>query len=434
MPCNNAVIDSFYGSLNLNEELKFKLGLDDNWKIVNELTFRSRKPSTVESWRKHSAGISTIDIEFVDRGIVRCPYCLSAVKIKQYRIRELSHVRGYGYDTILRVRVPQLICNNCGKTSMVHFPPARPYVSYTKEFERWVLRLMLDKNISKASEEASVGRWILWDILGYRVKEALPTFDLSDVSMIAIDETSFRRGRNFVTVVSDQKRRLIYMCEGKGKETLAMFCDWLILHGGKTDDIKVVSADMSKAYQAGAETYLPKAQLVFDKFHVFRLLNDDMFTIYKRLKRTMPPEDRDKIKFTKFTILKHKDNMNDVDNDRLNTISLVNPELMLAYDMKESFFRIYEQKSKDYAEAFFLHWKYWVMTEGCRELKIRVKKLEEKLDKILAYYDHKYTNAFAEGLNSRIQKTKADGCGFTNLDNFINFCYFRYSNLRIDFD
>ena len=54
------------------------------------------------------------------------------------------------------------------------------------------------------------------------------------------------------------------------------------------------------------------------------------------------------------------------------------------------------------------------------------------MDKILSWYDHPVTNAFAEGLNSKIQKVKADGCGFTNVRNFINLCYFRFGDLDID--
>ncbi len=434
MPCNNAVIDNFYGNIGPNDEITFKLDLDENWKIVNELTYRYRKPMDTDTWKKHSLGKSIINIEFVENGSRKCPYCSSDVKIKQYRVRKLSHVMGYGYDTILMVRTPQFHCVNCGKTSMAEFSPARPYVGYTKEFEKWILRLLMDKNVTKASEEASVGRWITWDILAYRVKESLPQFDLSDVSAITIDETSFKKRHNYVTVVSDQCCRLIFMCKGKGKETLVMFSDWLVLHGGDPSKIKVVSADMSTSYETGVAEQLPNAQLVFDKFHIFKLLNDDMSTIYKRLKRTMSSEEKRKIELTKFTVLKHERNMNNVDRTRLKNISLANPELMLAYDMKEAFFKLYEQENKDDAEAFFHFWESWVIDEGCRELKIRAKKLEEKLDKILAYYDFRCTNAYAEGLNSKIQKTKADGCGFTNLDNFINFCYFRYGNLQIEFD
>ena len=118
----------------------------------------------------------------------------------------------------------------------------------------------------------------------------------------------------------------------------------------------------------------------------------------------------------------------------MKTIRLVNPELALAYDMKEAFFKIYEQNSKFAAEMYFDQWRAWVADEGCRELKIRAGKLQERLDKILSWYDYPMTNAFAEGLNSQIQKVKADGCGFTNVDNFTDFCYFRFGRLDIEFD
>ena len=431
MVLNNTKIDSFSGYVEPFDELRYKLELGDDW-IITSVTSFDYDESPKGSWMMHSSGLTIINIEHRRMESYICPECSSPARLKQYRIRKLHHVRGYGYDTILRVRIPQIVCEGCGKASMMPFPIARKGVSFTIGFEEWVLRTLYDKNVSKASRETMVGQWMLWDILFYRVNEALEGLVLDNVEMISIDETSFRKGHDYVTVVSDQDRRLVFMCHGKGSNSLAEFCDWMRLHGGDPKKISVVCADMSTAFESGIRRYLPNAVEVFDKFHVIKLLNDDMNVIRKRLIKTTPIEKRKELDHIKFTVLKHRESMSEKDEERYRTIRLVNPELALAYDMKEAFYRIYEQEDKDAAKEFFDGWSEWVINDGCRELKIRARKLREKMDKILSWYDHPVTNAFAEGLNSKIQKVKADGCGFTNVRNFINLCYFRFGELDID--
>lgn len=73
------------------------------------------------------------------------------------------------------------------------------------------------------------------------------------------------------------------------------------------------------------------------------------------------------------------------------------------------------------------------MEEGCRVLRVRAEKLCKKIGNILTWYDYPLTNGFAEGLNAKIQKIRAESCGFTNVDNFIRLCYYKLGNLEIEF-
>lgn len=384
-----------------------------------------------KDWMQVSRGITVIGIESTSTEFT-CDVCKGAASVKQIRTRNFRHVRGYGFDTMLRVRIPQILCRSCGTVKAVNFPPAREFVSYTMEFERNVIRLMTGGTVADVSEEMCVGPWVVWDIVVHWVSQALDSLDLSHVTMITIDETSFRKGQNFVTVVCDQNRRLIFMCEGKGKGTVKLFAEWLRSHKGDPENIKVVCSDMSQAYEAGVADYLGNAVQIFDKFHIFKLLNEDMDRIRKRLLRSTSQEDRKRMGNIRFTVFKHQSNMDEDDIERMDSIRLVNPELALAYDMKETLFSLYEQAGKEQALRFFHDWWEWVSNEGPMELKKRAMLLSEKLDKILSWYDYQMTNAFAEGVNSKIQKIKADGCGYTNVGNFVMVCFLKLGNLDID--
>lgn len=403
--------------------------LTDDWKITNMTSFDYQN-RYAKDWKNVSRGVTIIGIESARKEFT-CTVCNGIASVKQTRIRNFNHVRGYGFDTILRVRIPQILCRSCGSIRAIDFPLSREYVSYTLEFEKNVIRLMIGGNVTDVSEEMCVGTWVVWDIVVYWISMALNNLDLSNVTMITIDETSFRKGHDYVTVVCDQDRKLIFMCEGKDKQTVRLFCEWLVSHNGSPDRIRIVCSDMSPAYQAGVKDYMVNAVQIFDKFHIFKLLNEDMDRIRKRLLRSASQEDRKKMGNIRFTVFKHQHNMDDKDLDRLETIRLVNPELALAYDMKEAFCMLYEQESKDEAYVYFMKWWDWVSNDGPRELKKRATMLYENLDKIISWYDYQMTNAFAEGVNSQIQKIKADGCGYTNVNNFIMVCFLKLGNLDI---
>ena len=86
-------------------------------------------------------------------------------------------------------------------------PWARPRVSYTIEMERGgVLRNLSDRSISATAKSLGIGHWMVADIVCHRVKEAKRKLDLSNVTKIYVDETLFKKGHDYVTVVCEIAR------------------------------------------------------------------------------------------------------------------------------------------------------------------------------------------------------------------------------------
>ena len=87
-----------------------------------------------------------------------------------------------------------------------------------------------------------------------------------------VDETSARRGHRYVTNVLDaETHELLLMVEGRSAEALEAFAQALVAHGGKAEEIELISMDMSPAYQSGASQFFPQAQIVFDRFHLMQM-------------------------------------------------------------------------------------------------------------------------------------------------------------------
>lgn len=89
------------------------------------------------------------------------------------------------------------------------------------------------------------------------------------------------------------------------------------------------------------------------------------------------------------------------------------PKLKTAYELKESFFRIYDCDSREAAERAFRQWIISIPIgqdfNGWRMLASTVRRRKHE---IFSYFDTPYTNAFVEGLNSVIRSISDEGRGY----------------------
>ena len=423
--------------------LRAQLRLSDQWRVTSKEVETylpeysddtpdapDRASDNSESWKTEILGEVKIQLEMKRNRFYRCPHCGCMSHAHEYVERQYTHVPSMGYDVKLIVRLPKLRCENCKRYPQIRFPPARPKVSYTKELEKAVLRLLCTNTTSATAKMMHIGPWIVADILDYRMKHAIPEQDLSHVTMVYVDETQGRKGHDYMTVFSDNNRNVIFITEGKGIDAIERFCDYLGIQGGDPDNIWVVSADMSPAFESGVEKYFRNATLVWDRFHLVQAINN---TVNEIRKKTLTRRKGERLRNIKYTVLKRPENMTEKDAERLSEIRMYNPELALAFDMKEEFCQILECNDADEAAEMFEEWYSWVRIHGCREMVERAEKFWKKLDRILSWFDHKVNNGVAEGINSKIQKTKDAAYGYPNLDHFASMCMFRFSNLAIVF-
>jgi transposase len=99
--------------------------------------------------------------------------------------------------------------------------------------------------------------------------------DFSDVVEIGLDETSRKKGHEYITLVADIKdSKVIFTCEGKDSSTITSFSEDLQNHNSNPSNIKSAFCDMSPSYISGISKELPNAKITFDKFHVMKAMNE----------------------------------------------------------------------------------------------------------------------------------------------------------------
>jgi transposase len=98
--------------------------------------------------------------------------------------------------------------------------------------------------------------------------------NFENIDSIGLDETSRAKGHEYITLFVDlQQRRTIFITEGKDNLTVARFAYDFQNHNGSIKKIKNVSCDMSPAFIKGVKTYLPEAEITFDKFHILKIIS-----------------------------------------------------------------------------------------------------------------------------------------------------------------
>jgi transposase len=179
----------------------------------------------------------------------------------------------------LAVQRVECLCCNTIRQIKLGFADARR--SYTRAFERYVLELCRCMTIADVANHLKIGWDTIKDIFKRHLIRRFKRPRLGHIKRIAIDEINIGKGHRYLTVVLDlHTGAVIFVGDGKGSDALTPF--WKMLKRS-TADIKAVAIDMSPAYIAAVLENLPKAAIVFDRFHVMNLYNDKLSDLRRDL-------------------------------------------------------------------------------------------------------------------------------------------------------
>lgn len=112
---------------------------------------------------------------------------------------------------------------------------------------------------------------------------------------IGIDETSYRKGHTYVTVVVKHDTNTVVWCSlGHSTETLSQFFEEIAQE--QKESIKCVSGDGAKWIDVCLEKYIPNATRCVDPFHVVTWAMESLDTLRKDIWRERRDEARDSVK------------------------------------------------------------------------------------------------------------------------------------------
>jgi len=319
----------------------------------------------------------------------------------------------------IELAVQRVECRSCGAVKQVDLGFSEPRRSYTRSFERLAVELCRRMTIKDVARHLRVSWDVVKEIVKRHLHRRFSRPSLHQLESIAIDEISVGKGHQYLTVVLDlQSGAVVFVGDGKGGEALEPFWRRLRRSGAK---VRAVAMDMSPAYMSAVSRELPGAQIVFDHFHVIKMMNEKLSDFRRDLFReTDSLWQKQVLKGTRWLLLKNPENLDDLrhERERLEKALAINRPLALAYYMKEDLRQFWKQPCKEKAEMLLTDWCRRAQASGIRFLIKFAGMLLAHRSGILAWYDHPISTGPLEGTNNKIKTMKRQAYGFRDKEFF----------------
>ena len=332
------------------------------------------------------------------------------------------------YPTYVHCRRPRVKCKEHG-TKVVEAPWARKNSRFTLLFEGYAMLILTDMPILKASQALRCNEKSLTTMMRHWVHKAVDEDDLSKVISLGIDETSFKRGQSYVTVIVDAAaRRVIDVEEGRSNQAVIDFSYKLEAKGGASEKIAYVTSDMSKAYMSGVRECFPYAKLTIDKFHVKKLMLEAM----DEVRRAEQKEHRSKVLLNSRKLLMiPQGRQSESQREKVAELSKQYPKTGRAFRMVQSLDTVYSSKDIFEARERFEALYIWLRKSRLEPMKKVALTLKKYIEEILSIFTTRLTNAICEGINSMIQAAKRKARGYHTIEGFSCMIYLIAAKLRL---
>ena len=373
-----------------------------------------------------------------------CPHCAALDQGVHDRLtREWRHLDFFQFEAWLHAEVPRVACSACGKTGQIDVPWAREGSGFTALFEALALSLCKELPVRQAAALLRCSDKQLWRRIDHYVTKARALDDMSEVSIVGIDETSLRKGQNYITVVHDlQTKRLLFACEGRDHQTVVDFCADLKAHGGDPDQVKHVCQDMSAAYAKGVALALPHAQISYDRFHVIAMANEAMDGVRRQEMSTQPRAVKDALGDNDRKLLKSltwgmRRNPQGWSGKQINAMHWLQHSTLKsarAWRLKMALRAVYAKAAQEnrgeLAKADLMGWISWARRSRLEPFKKLANTLKQRIDGVVRGMLDNRSNAYVEAMNGLLQQAKRAARGFRTATYFISIAYLRMSKLK----
>jgi transposase len=355
-----------------------------------------------------------------ERKNCRCSQCDSAsVILKGGEWRRFRGVPIGRKPVWIRFHVPRVKCRECGTLRQVAIDFAEPRTRHVKAFARYVLDLADCMTIQDVALHLGVSWDTVKEIVKVDLKRNFAKPRLKDLRQIAIDEISIGAGHRYLTVVLDLvSGAVVHVGRGKGGDALVNFWKRLRSSGAK---VEAVGMDMSPAFILAVKTNLPQAKIIFDRFHVMKLLNDKLSDLRRAMYHDINDNlGREVLKGSRWLLLKRPANLDPKhkEKERLEEALRLNAPLATAYYLKEELYEFWELEDYYEAETFLLQWIESAEATKIRQLVKFSQTLRAYHSGLLNYYDYPISSGPLEGTNNKIKTMKRQAYGYRDQEFF----------------
>jgi len=349
-----------------------------------------------------------------------CPHCDFSTSSRYDRRPVAStwrHLDLGSWRLEVRAELRRLSCPAHG-VRREEVPFARAGSCHTRDFEDLVgwLATTMDKT--------AVCRLVRidWDTVGRIITrvmdDGLDPDRLEGLFEIGVDEVSWRKRHNYLTLVSDhRRRRVVWGAEGRDTATLDGFVDEL--GEQRSAAVTAVSMDMSAGYakSVAKPAHAPRAVICYDPFHVVALatkaLDKVRREVWNDLRRLPDQSAARRFKGARWALLKNPGDLNDDQAATLRKLRRRGGDLWRAYTLKEALRAVFAGDLEEADVAYLLdRFCSRAQRSGLKPFVTLAKTIRKHRAGILAAVRLGVNNARHEGLNRRVRQIITRAYGF----------------------
>jgi transposase len=362
---------------------------------------------------------------------LRCPECNRPCGGYDTRERRWRHLDTMQYRTFVIAEVPRVQCEKHG-IRQVAVPWSEPASRFTALFEALVIDWLREANVRAIARRLRLS----WDqvagVQARAVKRGLARRESKPPTQIGVDETSFQKRHEYVTVVHDIGREVVvHVADDRKQEALEAYFEDLGPEACAA--LERIAMDMWAPYIAATRARVPDAdaKIVFDKFHIAKHLGDAVDQVRKRENRELASEGNERLKRTKYLWLRNPDRMSATQWREFTPLRDSRLKVARAWAIKEAAMLLWGYVRRGWAERMWERWYQWAIRSRLEPIKRVARMIKRHWEGVIHATTTDVTNARAEALNSRIQWVKRMACGYRNRENFRNAIYFHLGGLDL---
>lgn len=293
----------------------------------------------------------------------------------------------------------RLQCQSCCHSFFEHLPEMHPEHFMTQRLVDYIEQQALRHTFVSVAEMVGVTEVTVRRVFAAYHRRQEQEISLSTPSQIGIDEVKIDGSMRCV-IVDMEHHRILDILPDRKKSTVRDF----LLKLPNRDRIEWATMDMWKSYLDVVREALPQARTAVDKFHVVRLANRALEAIRRRIRKALSEKQRKTLMHDRYLLLHRRKDLEPFQLLVLEAWTKNLPELGTAYELKESYFDLWDASTREAAMQKYQVWRKSVPThleEDFEPLLIAMSNWETE---IFNYFEAKLTNAYTETLNGIIKR------------------------------
>ena len=326
---------------------------------------------------------------------------------------EVQHLFWWDYPTILRVQRYRVACPRCG---LVLEPI--PFLARNARVTRSVARLVAELCKAMTIEAVARLQWLHWTTVKALDKAALERQQadrpLDGIETLGVDELSVGKGQHYWHLVSalDGPRGPEMLFVGKGRKSRSLAKFWRWFGKARAKLLTHVVMDMWKPFRESFQRHAAHVHIIYDKFHVIRLLLNAVNEVRKVEFKKAQGRFRGLLAGKKFILLSRQAHVRGKARESLTALLAANSKLFKAHLLKESFGHLWSYRSRTWARKFFQGWTDQLKWSRLKPLQRFARMVESHIDGILAHCDHPVSLGFIESANLKARNVIRRAYGY----------------------